>query len=710
MTYNINMDRVNLAPGENRLPVKRVKAGYLAWACTVVSILIGFLAIVITVRGVLASGDYRTVLSHQTLTPFITIAYAIIGGLVASHRPRNPIGWLFVAIGFISAFGSLANAVSRFGSSVALVDEWAGWLDNWLWIPGIILPNTFVFLIFPDGNLPSRRFRFVAWSAGLGLAITLLAVMLQPGPLATLVLPANASGFLAASPALNGVTYLSAALLMIGFFGSLVGLFVRFHRSAGVEREQMKWLIYAVGIELFSIILSIIFGIIWPNNSLVRELSIASSGLDILFIAIAAAIAILQHRLYDINLIINRTLVYTALTVGVAALYGLVVGGLGILFQASGHILISLVATGLAAILVQPMLDRLQRGINRLMYGERDDPYAVLSNLSRKLEGLLSPEATLPTVVETVANTLKLPYVAIALQQEGAFKIAASYGLSEEKCIQLPLIYQGETVGQLKLSTRSPNESFTAGEKRLLGDIALHIGVTAHSVLLTRDLRQLAENLQRSREQMVTTREEERRRIRRDLHDGLGPALASLLLKLDAARNYLDTNPAQTNTLLVETKTQVQAAIADIRRLVYELRPPALDELGLVSAIREQAAQYNIDSNALRVSVIAPEKGLPPLPAAVEVAAYRIALESLTNVVRHAQAGCCEIRISLNDSLQIEISDDGIGIAQVHKAGVGLTSMRERAAELGGTCKVESPENGGTRVVARIPIAVKVEV
>ena len=154
---------------------------------------------------------------------------------------------------------------------------------------------------------------------------------------------------------------------------------------------------------------------------------------------------------------------YTALTVGVAALYGLVVGALGVLFQAGSNLFVSLLATGLAAILVQPMRDRLQRFVNRLMYGERDDPYAVLSGLSRRLEGSLSPEATLPAVVETVAQALKLPYVAIALKQEGDFKIAASYGLAGDELVQLPLIYQGETVGQLRLSTRSPQRAFHTG-------------------------------------------------------------------------------------------------------------------------------------------------------------------------------------------------------------------------------------------------------
>ena len=384
-----------------------------------------------------------------------------------------------------------AAALVTYGSHSSPIYEWAYWFGSWLWIPAVFVPMTFVLLLFPDGHLPSPRWRFVAWSAALGLALIVLVVMFHPGPLDSMGLGVNPFGIPGAAPILEKLLHVGEVLLGIGFLGSLAAFIVRFRRSAGIEREQMKWMVYAVG----HLRASFGFELDRPGPSgqtipWKMDINIIVADLGILGIAVAAAIAILRHRLYDIDLIINRTLVYTALTVGVAALYGLVVGALGVLFQASSNLFVSLLATGLAAILVQPMRDRLQRLVNRLMYGERDDPYAVLSRLSRQLEGSLSPEATLPAVVETVAQALKLPYVAIALKQEGDFKIAASYGLAGDELVQLPLIYQGETIGQLRLSTRSPNESFTPGEQRLLRDIARHIGVAAHTVLLTQDLRQ----------------------------------------------------------------------------------------------------------------------------------------------------------------------------------------------------------------------------
>jgi signal transduction histidine kinase len=203
---------------------------------------------------------------------------------------------------------------------------------------------------------------------------------------------------------------------------------------------------------------------------------------------------------------------------------------------------------------------------------------------------------------------------------------------------------------------------------------------------------------------LVTTREEERRRLRRDLHDGLGPTLASLAQRLDTARILVPRDPNAAVALLGDLTAQVKTTITDIRRLVYALRPPALDELGLVSALREHAAHYN-ESNGLSISMEAPER-LPPLPAAVEVAAYRIVLEALTNVARHAHARTCHIHLELREAqvLYLEVTDDGGGLPKDYHAGVGLTSMRERAMELGGECRIEPGPTHGIRVVARLPL------
>ena len=425
----------------------------------------------------------------------------------------------------------------------------------------------------------------------------------------------------------------------------------------------------------------------------------------LLLIPLSIGIAVLRYHLFDIDILINRTLVYGALTVSVVGIYVLVVSYLSVLFQTTqgaGQLAISVLATGLVALLFQPLRIRLQRGINRLMYGERDDPYAVLSRLGQRLEATLAPEAVLPPIVETVKESLKLSYTAITFKQDDELVIAAASGTPNNEALRLPLVYQGEVVGQLLLGARAPGEKFSSADQRLLEDLAREAGVAVHAVLLTANLQRMTTDLQRSRESLVTTREEERRRLRRDLHDGLGPTLASLVQLLDTARTLVSRDPETTARLLGDVKDQLKVAITDIRRLVYALRPPVLDELGLVSAIDEHIGRYN-QQNGLAVLLEAPNP-FPPLPAAVEVAAYHIALEALTNVARHANAQTCRIRLSFQGGLHLEIIDDGVGLPPDCQAGVGFSSMRERAAELGGECKIERGATHGTRVWARLPL------
>jgi signal transduction histidine kinase len=273
----------------------------------------------------------------------------------------------------------------------------------------------------------------------------------------------------------------------------------------------------------------------------------------------------------------------------------------------------------------------------------------------------------------------------------------AVYGARRDRTdhVRIPLIYQNEVVGELVLAPRQQGERWTATDRRFLQDLAPQIGVAVHAVRLTADL-------QRSRERLVTAREEERRRLRRDLHDGLGPQLSSQTLTLTAARKLLRDDPDAAEQLLLDATTHAQEAIADIRRLVYVLRPPALDDLGLCAAIQELLHQYR--SSGVTLMLDAPSL-LPALPAAVEVACYRIAQEALTNVIRHANAHTCIVHLRAENELILEVRDDGQGLAPMYQRGIGLTSMRERAEELGGTCTITSPHDGrGTRVLACLPL------
>jgi signal transduction histidine kinase len=482
--------------------------------------------------------------------------------------------------------------------------------------------------------------------------------------------------------------------------------------SNTVQRQQTKWVVFGIAMALtgFVSVNVAVSAIALPAPTSAGALAALMIGAALMYgalllIPLSIGIAVLRYHLFDIDILINRTLVYGALTISVVGIYVLVVGYLSVLFRTAGgqgHLAISVLATGLVALLFQPLRNRLQRGINRLMYGERDDPYAVLTRLGQRLEATIAPEAVLPTIVETVKESLKLPYTAITLKQDDSFSVAAASGTPVTEVLCLPLMYQNEMVGQLLLGARAPGESFSSADRQLLDDLAREAGVAVHAVLLTTNLQRMTSDLQRSREQLVTTREEERRRLRRDLHDGLGPTLASLVQLLDTARMLVSRDPEAAAALLADVKDQIKVTITDIRRLVYALRPPVLDELGLVSAIGEHIGRYN-QPNALQVLLDAPDH-LPLFPAAVEVAAYHIALEAVTNVAQHAHAQTCRIRLFLESGLCLEITDDGDGLPADFHAGVGLTSMRERAAELGGECKIESGALHGTRVWARLPL------
>jgi signal transduction histidine kinase len=644
---------------------------------------------------------------HVLFVPVAAVVFALMGALVAARRPRNSIGWLLSGVGVLSGLTLLAGMYGEADANLPGT-ALARWLDLWIWIPANLIPLTFLLLLFPDGQLPSPRWWPVAWAAGLGIVAACLDVALrpslalQPNPLV------NLPGLRGAVSALNFLEQLAAVFLSIGVFGSLAALLVRFRRSRNSEREQLKWLVYAAVVAIVAIGALTAWYAIRPDDPLAYELNLAGVLAALILIALATGIAILRYRLYDIDLVINRTLVYGALTAAIAGLYALIVGGFGVLLQARESLGVSVIGIVVVAIVAQPVRDRLQRAVNRLMYGERDDPYAVLSHLARRLEATLAPEAVLPNVVESVAQALKLPYVAIALApasdspgHDDAFPIAAAYGAPAADVLHLPLVYQAETVGALLVSPRA-GEVFAPADRRLLADLARQTGVAAHTVRLTA-------GLQRSREQLVTAREEERRRLRRDLHDGLGSQLAALHLRAGTLRRTLPPGLPDADAGVAELQAGIHAAIADIRRLVYELRPPALDELGLAGALRSLAAQCS-SANGLQVRVDAPEP-LPPLPAAVEVAGYRIAQEALANVVRHAQARICRVRVTLAQGpaderaheLRLEIDDDGRGLAPGQRAGVGLRSMRERAAELGGSCTVDSG-TGGVHVLVRLPL------
>ena len=438
--------------------------------------------------------------------------------------------------------------------------------------------------------------------------------------------------------------------------------------------------------------------------------------------AVCIGVSVFRYRLWDIDLVINRVLVYGTLTALTMLVYLGAVGAMGTLFQGLADRWLFFLATGLVAILFEPLRRRLQRLANRLMYGERDDPYAVLTRLSRALETTPNPEDTLPALASQIGQALKIPYVEIRLEQDGEKRLAAAYGRPQADLLSFPLAYQEEIIGSLRVAHRARGEEFSPTDQRLIENIARQAGAAAKTV-------RLHMQLLRSRAQIVSEREEERRRIRRDLHDELGPVMASQALMLAAARQKIRTDPPGAEDLVEQVAQRSQETVKEIRRLVHGLRPPALDQLGLVESLRDFARNFNplsgpdssqdsstggLMENGLVVEISAPPGGLPELPAAVEVNAYRIALEGISNAARHAQAKRCGVKFQVEPGsalgvnpagLVVQIGDDGVGPPKLYREGVGLRSMRERAEEIGGRLTVESSQPGGTRITAWLPLS-----
>jgi signal transduction histidine kinase len=479
---------------------------------------------------------------------------------------------------------------------------------------------------------------------------------------------------------------------------------VRFRRADQTVRQQILWLAYAVTLTAIAFVVDAAVALAAPASysAVFKVVQLVP-----MLVVVAAAVAILRHRLFDIDRLVNRTLLYGLLTASVVGIYVTVVAGLGALVGAPQRGLgVSLLATGLVAVAFDPLRSRLQRLVDRLLYGQRADPYRTLALLGRRLETTLQLGMVLPAVATTVAEAFRVPYVAVEGLDHGGYRTQAEHGQPpgpDAAPLHLPLSYGSEPIGRLVLAGPGRRVELSPADRRLLADLAGQVGVAVHSVQAGEEAARLSVDLQRSRERLVLTREEERRRIGRDLHDGLGPQLAGLTMTLEAARDLVRTDPGRAEELLADLQGRAELAVEDVRRIAHQLRPPALDALGLVGALRSHAASQQ----RVQITVDAPQP-LPALPAAVEIAAYRIVLEALHNVTSHAQATSCRVTLQAEgdpDVLRVLAVDDGRGIPIDAPVGVGLQSMRERAAELGGSCTVRPAESGGTMVEAVLPLS-----
>ena len=622
---------------------------------------------------------------------------AAVGLVIGVRRPGHLIGLLLAGTALVFAITAGAEGYGRYGV-LAGHDSmpggaWAVLLANASW-PLVFAGATAIALVFPDGTLPSRRWRVASWTTGLSIAGVLILSLFSPEPFDR---PFDeVANPLPAHPDLLAPLQL---VFLAGMLASLVAGVVtvrsRYRTSQGLERQQILWLASSSWLIPLTLLVCIVDLIVPAElDPLVFALVLTTA----LAVPASIGIAILRWHLYDLDRVVNRALVYGVLTGLVVAICGAVLLLLGMMVRDRDSFAVTLVGIAVAAVAVNPLRLVLQRAVDRLMYGDRRDPYAGLTRLAERLEATIAPHMALRTIVDTVAESLKVPFVAVDLVQPGLVERMATHGVpGGGDALTVPLAFQGEPVGHLVVENRGAHEPFNSADRHLLDQLARHAGPVVHAIRLTADL-------QRSRERLVRAQEEERRRIRRDLHDGLGPALATAVFQVDDARDVVGSDPAQADRQLEVLRQTLKDAVADIRRLVYALRPPALDELGLAPALAEEVARFNAHGSGPRITLDLAED-LPALPAAIEVAAYRIAMEAVTNAVRHSGAGTCSLSLGINGGLELEVVDDGVGLGSgSSESGVGITSMRERASELGGAFRVDSVHGGGTLVHVMLPL------
>lgn len=594
----------------------------------------------------------------------------VLGVLVLVRSAQRLIGVLLIA-------HAVSTAVLVGLSAIPTDAAWAlpaaqlaqgSWVLLFLWVAVIAY-------LVPDGRALSRGWRVWIVAGLFG------AVLLMVGA------AGDASGFAethdgAPLPVRWLREDVSAVLGLLGFvlvvsllFGAVLVVWFRLRSAAGEARLQLLWVVWgASSIPAVLVVLWVDYFFL-GGASVLADVTLALAGV---LPVTAIAVAILKYRLFDVRVALSGTLVYGTLSLLVIGVYAFALFAAERLFGSAT--LGGAIAVVTVAVAAAPVVTVLRRRIGRWVYGYRSEPHEALRLLARRVDAA-DEDQLIASLTEAVAEAMRVDSVWIG--QEPA--------ADSERIMSAPLVHRGMQLGHLVVEVR-PGRVLSIIDQGLLRDLA------GYAALLVR-AEQLNVELRASRTRIVSAREEERRRLRRDLHDGVGPSLAAMVLKLDAAR--VRDDPAERDALIGETRTEVKETITEIRRLVDDLQPAVIDQVGLIDAIRQRAVSL---SGGIAVDVVGPHR-CPPLPAAIEVAAYRIASEAITNVARHAQASRCLVHIMLTDgALELLVEDNGRGLGVELPSGVGTGSMRRRAAEIGGTCRIGPGRDGGVLVHAVLPL------
>lgn len=660
-----------------------------ALACVVAIVLLDSAA---RGRDVVYSYGEGVTLGSGLTSGLIGLALSLLAGIVLRVPGHGGIGWALAGAALFWASDGVSEAYVALG---VVTDHPLPGMTFAVWFlfrfTALLIPAIVVLpLVFPEGRFLRGRWGAASWVCMAALVASALSYVVVPydsqtphgrTPPGVDLDPTTIAATGSFAHALTGILQATTVLGLIVPIGVVAH---RYRRSSGTARDQVRWLLWGALVTAALVLVSFLLH--------VGVLSNVALFLAITLVPLSMTVAVVNPSIVPIEDLLGRTLVVSILAAGLVAVDLAVVAGLTAALDDSleqSQVVAVVLLSTLA--LYGPLRQRLSRWVRRLVLGSRTDPYDAVAGLASTLETTDEGSEQLAAVARAVASAFGVGYVSVEVDRSAGERLVATYGERPAETRTLPIAYRDATVGRLVLPARGLRSRLSRRDEELLGDLVRQAATAARTS-------RLAEELQESRERLVAAREEERRRIRRDLHDGLGPALSGIVFQLESARLLVDRDPEAVKAQVAVTSRHVQDVVADVRRLVHDLRPPALDDLGLVGALRQQAEQL-----APRPEVVAEDLGT--LPAAVEVAAYRIAAEAMTNVARHAGAGTCTVRLAVDGgACVVEVVDDGSGIREDAQVGVGLVGLRERAAELGGTSEVTCPPGGGTLVRARLPL------
>ena len=697
----------------------RRRGALLAWAAWGVALLMAvtYIALVFADRS-----QELHVYGYVGASALIAMAFATVGALVASRNPANAVGWVFIASGIcLLAVGDgqlYAIWDTRVSPGALPGASVLAWLGGWLWIPGVELVIVLLPLLFPDGRPPSRR-----W--GVWLRIVLGVMALQFLVAAVVTIPSEGATVGQSGqfqPLTTGTRTILLSLAVIPgplmAVASLVSLVQTFGHSHGEARQQLKWFVFAAFVTLLGFTVSAVGSTVTQGAGRLYDVSGAIFVTSVAAIPVAAGIAILRYRLYDIDLVINRTVVYGTLAVLISAVYVGLVAGVGALIHSSGslNLVLSLAATAIVALAFQPARARLQRLANRLVYGQQADPYAVLSGFSQSMAETYAEDDVLVRMARLLARGTAAASAEVWLRVGGELRVAASWPDASEDVPPIPITpgteptlpgrqamamvrYQDELLGALAVA-KKPGDDLAPVERKLLDDLALQAGFVLRNAGLTEELKQRLVELRASRQRLVAAQDAASRRIERNLHDGAQQNLVALKIKLGLLEALAARDPDKTQQLAAELQADADETLQQLRDLARGIYPPLLADKGLGAALEAQAQKA-----AVPVSVEV--DGIGRYPQEVEAAIYFCCLEALQNIAKYSQAA--RVTLGLGEtggSLHFSVRDDGIGFDAVNTPmGSGLQNMADRLDALGGSLQVDSRPGSGTTLAGAVPVA-----